>query len=187
MSITAFPVLARILGERRMLRTRVGAIALASAAVNDVTAWCLLAFVVATARVSSPIGAITTLVATLVYVAGMLWVVRPLLARLAARVPGRDGLTQNLVATTLLLLLLSALATELIGIHALFGAFLFGVILPKQSGLGRALADKLEDLVLVLFLPLFFALSGVRTEVGLLTTLEDWAVTFAALGVACLG
>jgi Kef-type K+ transport system membrane component KefB/nucleotide-binding universal stress UspA family protein len=187
MSITAFPVLARILSERRLLGTRVGAVAITCAAVDDVTAWCLLAFVVAVASVERLSGAVITSIAALVYLAAMFWVVRPLLARLGARVGGRDGLTQNLVALILLLLLLSSWATEVIGIHALFGAFCFGVVLPKQGGLSRALADKIEDLVLAMFLPLFFAYSGVRTHIGLLDTVDEWFICAAIVLVACVG
>ena len=187
MSITAFPVLARILSERRLLSTRVGAVAITCAAVDDVTAWCLLAFVVAVASVKGIAGAVITSLGALAYIAIMFLVVRPLLARLGARVGGREGLTQNLVALVLLLLLLSSFATEVIGIHALFGAFCFGACLPKDGGLGRALADKIEDLVLVLFLPLFFAYSGVRTHIGLLDTPLEWLICGAIVLVACAG
>jgi Kef-type K+ transport system membrane component KefB len=187
MSITAFPVLARILSERRLLSTPVGATAIACAAVDDVTAWCLLAFVVAAAKVKGFAAAGLSLALTVAYVLAMFFIVRPLLARLGARVAGRDGLTQNVVATILLMLLLSSWATELIGIHALFGAFLFGVILPRDGGLAAALSEKLADLVLVVFLPLFFAFSGVRTELGLLDSTESWLVFGLVTLVACAG
>ena len=156
MSITAFPVLARILTERRLLRTRIGAMAITCAAVDDVTAWCILAFVVAVTRASGLDGAITTTVLAMGYILVMLWLVRPLVARMAARVAGQEGIPQNAVAVVLVLVFLSSWATELIGIHALFGAFLFGAILPKEGGFARALVDKMEDLVLIVFLPLFF-------------------------------
>jgi Kef-type K+ transport system membrane component KefB len=187
MSITAFPVLARILRERRLFATRVGAIALACAAVDDVTAWCLLAFVVAAARVEGVAGAVVSIAAAFGYVVLMLGLVRPLLARLAARVRWRGGPSQDLVAGVLLLLLLSSLATELIGIHFLFGAFLFGVILPRQDGLAATLAHKLEDLVSVLLLPLFFAYSGMRTQIGLLDGVESWLICAVAMLIACVG
>ncbi|ATB29216.1 cation:proton antiporter [Melittangium boletus] len=187
MSITAFPVLARILTERRLMQSKVGALAITCAAVDDVTAWCLLAFVVSIVRATGPNqAAITTLIA-LGYIAFMLGVVRPFLARLGARVASREGLNQNVVALTLLLLLASALATEIIGIHALFGAFLFGSIIPKEGGLAEALAEKLEDVAVVLLLPLFFAFSGLRTQVGLLNTPENWAMCGLIILLACLG
>ncbi|WP_225410411.1 cation:proton antiporter domain-containing protein [Stigmatella hybrida] len=187
MSITAFPVLARILSERGLLQSRVGVISITCAAVDDVTAWCLLAFVVSIVRASSLTDAgITTLLA-LLYIVFMLLVVRPFLARLGARVASKDGLTQNVVAGTLVLLLASSWATELIGIHALFGAFLFGAVIPKEGGLADALAERLEDVAVVLLLPVFFAYSGLRTQVGLLNSVDAWAMCGLIILLACLG
>lgn len=185
MSITAFPVLARILVERRLLKTRIGAVTIACAAVDDVTAWCILAFVVSVARSAGVMEAVKTLVLAFVYILVMLKVVRPALQRWADRT--KLGITQNLVAITLVLLLLSSWLTELIGIHALFGAFMFGAILPRQGGLVATLADKLEDLVVVLFLPLFFAYSGLRTQIGLLDTPESWMACAIVIAIACVG
>jgi K+:H+ antiporter len=187
MSITAFPVLARILTERRLLRTRVGAVTITCAAVDDITAWCILAFVVAAARSTALSQALTTTALALGYVAAMIFLVRPLLVRVAARIADREGMSQNVVAFILLLMFLSSWATDLIGIHALFGAFLFGAILPKTSGFARVLAEKIEDLVLVVLLPLFFAFSGLRTQIGLLDTAESWLVCGVIIAVACAG
>ncbi len=187
MSITAFPVLARILAERRLLRTKIGAVTIACAAVDDVTAWCLLAFVVAAARATGVESAVITTLGALLYIAVMAWVVRPALGRVATRFATKEGLSQNVVAATILLLLASSWATELIGIHALFGAFLFGAILPKDGGFARALAEKLEDVVLVVLLPLFFAYSGVRTQIGLLGTPDAWWTCGLIILVACAG
>jgi len=185
MSITAFPVLARILVERRLLRSRVGAITIACAAVDDVTAWCVLAFVVSIVRSSSVQSAIVTSALALGYVLFMVFVARPLLARIAQRT--KLGVSQNIVAVVLVGLFASSLATELIGIHALFGAFLFGAIIPKQGSFVAALAEKLEDLVVVFLLPLFFAYSGLRTQIGLLSTAESWMTCGAITLVACAG
>ncbi|NVJ26604.1 MULTISPECIES: cation:proton antiporter [Myxococcus] len=187
MSITAFPVLARILTERGLLQSRIGAIAITCAAVDDVTAWCLLAFVVSIVRASNLAQAGLTTAFAVGYIAFMLLAVRPFLARLGARVASREGLTQNVVAGTLLLLLASAWATELIGIHALFGAFLFGAVIPKEGGLAEALSEKLEDVAVVLLLPIFFAFSGLRTQIGLLNTPEAWLACGAIILLACLG
>jgi Kef-type K+ transport system membrane component KefB/nucleotide-binding universal stress UspA family protein len=187
MSITAFPVLARILTERRLLKTRLGAVAIACAAVDDVTAWCILAFVVAIARAGGVSPALWTTALALVYIAAMLVVVRPLMARLAARVATPEAMTQNIVALMLVVVFLSSWATELIGIHALFGAFLLGAILPKTGGFAHGLATKLEDVVVVVLLPLFFAFSGLRTEIGLLDTAEHWLVCGVIVAVACIG
>ncbi|GMV18516.1 MAG: cation/H(+) antiporter [Polyangiaceae bacterium] len=185
MSITAFPVLARILVERQLLGSRVGAVTIACAAVDDVTAWCILAFVVSTVRSTSAAGAVRTVLLALGYIALMLLVVRPLLQRLADRT--KLGLGQNLVAVILVGVLASSFITEQIGIHALFGAFLFGAILPKQGSFSAALAEKLEDLVVVLLLPLFFAYSGLRTQIGLLDTGQAWLVCGLVIVVACVG
>ncbi len=187
MSITAFPVLARILTERRLLRTRVGAVTIACAAVDDVTAWCILAFVVAITRATALEHAFATTAMALGYVLVMLLLIRPVLVRLAARIASPDAMTQNVVALVLVLVFLSSWATELIGIHALFGAFMFGAILPKQGGFARALAEKLEDLVLVVLLPLFFAYSGLRTDIALIHGAGQWAVCALIIAVACAG
>lgn len=187
MSITAFPVLARILAERRLLRSKVGAVTIACAAVDDVTAWCMLAFVVATARSTGIKSAVITTLLAVGYIITMLFVVRPLLNRVSARIGNKEGLSQNIVAAVLLMLFASSWATELIGIHALFGAFLFGTVLPREGGLARAIAEKLEDVVLVVLLPLFFAFSGVRTQIGLLNTTAAWWTCGLIVIVACLG
>jgi Kef-type K+ transport system membrane component KefB/nucleotide-binding universal stress UspA family protein len=187
MSITAFPVLARILAERNLIRTKLGSIALACAAADDVTAWCLLAVVVSVVNAKGASGAVITTAEAVAFAAGMLFLVRPLLARLAARITTRENLTQNVVAFTFVLLLISALTSEVIGIHALFGAFLFGAIMPRHGDYAHALAERLEDFVVIALLPLFFAFSGLRTELGLLSGASDWLLCFGLTAVACIG
>jgi Kef-type K+ transport system membrane component KefB/nucleotide-binding universal stress UspA family protein len=187
MSITAFPVLARILSERRLLKTKVGAITITCAAIDDVTAWCLLAFVVSIAKSTDLRKAGVTVALALGYIAVMFVVVRPFLRRLGALSASREGLTQNLVAVTLLILLASCWVTEFIGIHALFGAFMLGAIMPKEGHAGRLLAEKLEDLVVVFLLPMFFAYSGLRTQIGLLSTVDAWMQCALIIAIACLG
>lgn len=185
LSITAFPVLARILAEKGVIKSGIGAVALAAAAVNDVVAWCILAFVVSIARAEGLWPAVVTTVSALVYVGVMFGFVRPLLARLGPRQGA--AISVETVAITLLLLLGSALATELIGIHALFGGFALGAIMPRGGGLGAALVHKLEDFVTIVLLPLFFALSGLRTEIGLVQTTDDWLICAGVVLVACVG
>jgi len=187
MSITAFPVLARILTERRLLRTRVGAVTITCAAVDDVTAWCLLAFVVSLVRATGLSDAVQTTVFACAFIAVMFVVVQPLLRRIAARVDSSEGLTQNLVALVFVLLLISSWTTEIIGIHALFGAFMLGAMLPKTGGLGHALAERVEDFAVVFLLPLFFAYSGLRTEIGLLDSSDAWMTCGSIILVACIG
>ena len=186
MSITAFPVLARILTDRGMSRSELGVIALACAAAADVTAWCLLAFVVGV--VQSQVGsALLVAVFTLGFVAVMFLVIRPTVARLVRRQDGGASPTQGTVAIVLIGMLLSALATERIGVHAVFGAFLFGAIVPRDSGLVRAMTGRLEDLVTILLLPAFFAFTGMRTEIGLVSGAAEWAMCLLIVVVATAG
>jgi len=185
MSVTAFPVLARILTERGLMRSRVGAIAIACAAVDDVTAWCLLAVVVAIAHAHAASDALWTIGLAAAFSAFMLLVARPALRRLGSRVAER-GLTPTTLAGVLLLLMVSAGVTEYIGIHALFGAFLFGAVLPKD-GLSKLLAEKLESVAVVLLMPLFFAFSGLRTRIGLVSGVEHWLVVAVLIGLATVG
>ena len=121
------------------------------------------------------------------FACGMLFIVRPLLARLGARIRSREDLTQNVVALTFVLLLASAFTSEVIGVQALFGAFLFGTIMPRHGDYTEALAERLEDVVVVGFLPLFFAFSGLRTQLGLLADMNDWLLCGALIAVACVG
>jgi len=188
MSVTAFPVLARILTERGLLQSRVGAIAIACAAVDDVTAWCMLAVVVAIARARAVTEAMLTIGLSLAFCFLMFFVVRPILRRIGQNVVDkRGGLTPGIVAGTLFFLLLCAAITETIGIHALFGAFLFGAMMPKETGLDKALASQLEAVAVLLLLPLFFAFSGLRTRLGLVSGAEQWLVVLVIIGLATLG
>jgi Kef-type K+ transport system membrane component KefB len=186
MSVTAFPVLARILTDRKMHKSHMGVIALTCAAVDDVTAWCLLAFVVSVAQARTS-GAFITFASALGYIAAMALIARPAMQRLA-RLYGITGrLTQGVMAMVFVALLLSALATDLIGIHAVFGAFALGAIIPHDSGLARELTDRLEDLVVVLLLPAFFAFTGMRTQIGLVAGASQWLLCGLIILVASLG
>jgi Kef-type K+ transport system membrane component KefB len=187
MSVTAFPVLARILTERGLLQSRVGAIAIACAAVDDVTAWCLLAFVVAIARAHAMTEAALTAGLATAFSVFMLVVAQPLLRRLDGRVSRQGALTPTAVAGVLFLLLVASGITEVIGIHALFGGFLLGAVMPKDTGLAKALAAKLESVAVLLLLPLFFAYSGIRTRLGLVSASGDWLVVAGIVALATLG
>jgi Kef-type K+ transport system membrane component KefB len=179
LSITAFPVLARIVRERGLLGQPVGSLALACAAADDATAWCLLAVVVALVRAASVPGALLTLVFAAGFALLMLVAVRPLLATLLRRVSDTSAL-----GIIFVVLLLSAFATEIIGIHALFGAFLAGVIVPADR---RALAGRVENVALVFLLPIFFVLTGLRTRIGLLNQTYYWAVAVVITFLAVAG
>lgn len=186
MSVTAFPVLARILTDRHMTKTRLGALSLTCAAVDDITAWCLLALVVGVARAESA-GFLKTVSLAAAYIAFMMVVIRPAMNRLTLVYGNKGQLTQGLMATIFVMLLLSASATEGIGIHALFGAFALGAMIPHDSGLAKELTDKLEDLVVVLLLPAFFAFTGLRTQIGLVSGVEQWAWCALIIAVASTG
>jgi Kef-type K+ transport system membrane component KefB len=187
MSITAFPVLARILEERRMTHSYLGSTALACAAVDDVTAWCLLAAVVALVRADGLSGSLSTILLVVLFVAVMLFVIRPLVNRLLAEATDGRRLGTGLLAGILAGVFAAALCTELIGIHALFGAFLAGVCLPADTGLRRYLRERLEPFSSLLLLPLFFAFTGLRTQVGLLDNWQSWLVCAGIIGVAIAG
>ncbi|HKO50243.1 MAG TPA: cation:proton antiporter [Polyangiaceae bacterium] len=185
MSITAFPVLARILSESGLRKSQLGTLALACAAIDDATGWCLLAAVVGFVRASQS-SLLQTIALTFLYVTVMLALVKPLVARLARHLELKGKVSSDAIALSLIGLTLSALLTESIGIHALFGGFLAGAVVPSDSLLARELTDKMHDIVTILFLPAFFALAGVRTDLGLLGSL-DWPVCGVILVVACAG
>jgi Kef-type K+ transport system membrane component KefB/nucleotide-binding universal stress UspA family protein len=188
MSITAFPVLARILAERNLIRTHVGVIAIACAAINDVAAWTILAVLIAVVRsdaAATPIW--LTLAGSGAYALVMVFVVRRALRWLESFYHSRGRLTQDALALTLLLLLASAWTTEWLGIHALFGAFLFGAVMPKDPGLVHDITEKLEDVTVVFLLPLFFAFTGLRTSIGLVSGAEQWLFAGLILFVAVAG
>lgn len=186
LSVTAFPVLARILTDKKMSKSRIGTMALTSAAIGDVTAWCLLAVLVSLAQDAFG-NAIRTTVLTLIYIGGMFLIGGPIMRRLIPWLEKFDRLTQGGIATFFVALLLSALATEFIGIHAIFGAFLLGAITPHDSRVAKELTDRVEDLVRIVFLPAFFAFTGMRTQVGLISSSQDWTDCLLLIAVATLG
>ncbi len=186
LSVTAFPVLARILTDRGMQGTRMGSIALACAAVDDVTAWCLLAFLVSVVQ-AEPGHVLVTMGLAAAFIVAMLVLVRPAVHRLALLRDSQRVLSQTTFTVVCVSLLLSALATESIGIHALFGAFLLGALVPHDSALARDIRAKVEDLVLVLLLPAFFAFTGLRTQIGLVHGGGDWLLCAVIIGAASLG
>lgn len=188
MSITAFPVLARILTERNLHKSRVGVLSIAAAAVNDVFAWCILAVVVAVATHGGRPGAgLRTIGLSAAYLAFMFFLMRPFLRRLETLFQRTGRLSHNLLALVLLLLLASSAVTEWIGIHALFGAFVLGFLMPKGHDFVRALTDRLEDFILVFLLPLFFAFAGLNTQLGLLSSPGLWLTAGSIIVLATAG
>ncbi|HUQ79522.1 MAG TPA: cation:proton antiporter [Gemmatimonadaceae bacterium] len=193
MSVTAFPVLARILTERDLVRTPVGALAIACAAIDDVTAWCILAIVVVIVRGTGGHAAGSgaplwmTLAGSAAYVGLMVTVGRRLLRTLGTRYAARGGVTQDMIAVLMLAMLASAWITEWLGIHALFGAFLVGAVSPKDERFVHALLERFEDVMVVLLLPLFFAFTGLRTEITLISGTAGWVVCGLVIAVAVAG
>src|SRR5206468_3125973 len=188
MSITAFPVLVRILQDRGIFKTSLGSTATACAAVDDVTAWSMLAFVVAIARATSVGGAAFNLGLVLVFIALMLFVIKPKLPSwLGQPALERPDPSKAVLAVVLGVVLVSALSTELIGIHALFGAFLAGIVMPTAGGFRDKLVVRVENLSAVLLLPVFFAFTGLRTQIGLVNSAQDWFICLVIIGVATAG
>jgi Kef-type K+ transport system membrane component KefB len=187
MSITAFPVLARILHERGLTKTALGSLALTCAAADDVTAWCILAAVIAIVKAGSVISAGFTVLLSIVYVVAMLKLVRPWLERLETKYASTESLNRTFAVIAFVILFLSALTTELIGIHALFGAFLAGATMPSHPGFRKMMAARIEDVSLVILLPLFFAFTGLKTQIGLLNNGTTWLVCGLIIVVAVAG
>jgi Kef-type K+ transport system membrane component KefB len=179
-------VLARILSDRGLQRTRLGIVALTCAALNDAMAWCLLALVVSVAKASRR-EALKTAVFTGVFVAAMFFIARPLIRRWSSRLSPEQTASRSTLGLVCIGLLAAALTTEAIGIHALFGAFLFGALIPHDSDLARDLTVRLNDAVVVLFLPVFFAFTGMRMQIQLVSGAEAWLVCGAIILVATLG
>ncbi|MGK5093425.1 cation:proton antiporter [Deltaproteobacteria bacterium TL4] len=187
MSITAFPVLARIIQERNMAKSALGTMAITCAAVDDITAWCLLAVVIAIIKAGAMTGALVTILLAIGYVLFMIYAGKPLLNHVASRYFTRETINKPVVALILLILLFSAYLTEIIGIHALFGAFVAGIIIPPNLEFRQVLAEKIEDISLVLLLPLFFAFSGLRTQISLLNTPHLWGICLLIIVLAVIG
>ncbi|MET0637703.1 MAG: cation:proton antiporter [Chitinophagaceae bacterium] len=187
MSITAFPVLARIVQERGLSKTRLGTIVITCAAADDITAWCILAAVIAIVKAGSITSALFTILMAIAYVIVMLRVVRPFLKRMGEKYASKESISKPVVAIFFLTLLSSAYITEVIGIHALFGAFMAGVIMPARSNFRSIFIEKVEDVSLVLLLPLFFVFTGLRTQINLLNDGNMWWVCIAIILVAVVG
>jgi Kef-type K+ transport system membrane component KefB len=187
MSITAFPVLARILEDRGLSQSRLGSIALACAAIDDVSAWCILAFVIAVVKSNGLGPAVVTIAVTLVFVSVMLFFVKPQLANLIEKRVEDPKRARGLLAGVLAFVLASAWFTESIGIHALFGGFIAGVVMPSFSGFRVFLKERVEGFSSAALLPLFFVFTGLRTQISLLDSWSSWLMCFGIIVVAVTG
>lgn len=186
-SITAFPVLARILQERKMTKTPLGSMAIMSAASNDLLAWCILAAIIAIAKAGDITSALFTIVLAVLFVVVMLYIVRPLLQRVTAEQLKKNEPGKVVVSISFFILLSSAYFTELIGVHALFGAFLAGVIMPHNLDFRKKITEKIEDVSVLVLLPIFFAFTGLRTQMGLLNAPGVWVAFGYLMLVAVSG
>jgi Kef-type K+ transport system membrane component KefB len=187
MSITAFPVLARIVQERGIHKTRLGAIVITCAAADDITAWCLLAVVIAIVKAGTFDSALYVIGLSVLYVLIMLFIVKPFLKKVGDLYSKSENLSKPVVAIFFLTLILSSYATNIIGIHALFGAFMTGVIMPDISKFRSIFIEKVEDVSVILLLPLFFVFTGLRTQIGLINDPYMWQVTGFIILVAVVG
>ncbi len=188
MSITAFPVLARILSDHRLLHTRLGTLAITCAAVDDISGWCILAALLIAVKAAGSITAIwLALALTLLYLAVMIFIVGPLVRRFQNDLDRHDTISQDRLAVILIIALSSSLTTQWLGIHPLFGAFVAGAIMPKHEAFNRALIGRLYDSAVVLLLPMFFVYTGLRTKLGLLDQGWMWAVCGIIILVAIAG
>jgi Kef-type K+ transport system membrane component KefB len=187
MSITAFPVLARIVQERGIHKTKLGAIVITCAAADDITAWCILAAVIAIVKAGSVLSSLYVIALAILYVLTMIFVVKPFLKKIGELYGTKDALNKPIVAIFFLTLIISSYTTEIIGIHALFGAFMTGVIMPDITKFRNLFIEKVEDVSVILLLPLFFVYTGLRTEIGLINDPFLWRVTGWIILVAVIG
>lgn len=187
MSITAFPVLARIVQERNLHKTKIGTVVITCAAADDITAWCILAAVIAVVKAGSFSGSIFVIIMAIVYVFLMIRLVKPFLTRIAESQKGKGFINKALVAVFFLILIISSYLTEVIGIHALFGAFMAGAIMPENVKFRNLFIEKVEDVALVLLLPLFFVFTGLRTQIGLLNDPHLWKIGGLIILTAVIG
>ncbi|XP_039781171.1 cation/H(+) antiporter 19-like [Panicum virgatum] len=187
LSITAFPVLARILAELKLLTTDLGRMAMSAAAVNDITAWILLALAIALSGSGSPFVSIYVLLCAVGFVVAAIFLVPPVLVYMARRSPAGEPVKESFICSTVVIVLAAGLTTDAIGIHALFGGFVIGVLIPKEGAYSDALTEKMEDLVSSLFLPLYFASSGLKTNVATITGAKSWGFLVLVITTACAG
>jgi Kef-type K+ transport system membrane component KefB len=187
MSITAFPVLARIVQERGIHKTKLGTIVITCAAADDITAWCILAAVIAIVKAGTFASSMYIIFLATLYVLMMWFIVKPFLKKIGDLYATRDNLSKPVVAIFLLTLIISSYLTEIIGIHALFGAFMTGAIMPDIAKIRSIFIEKVEDVALILLLPLFFVFTGLRTQIGLINDPYLWKVTGLIILVAVVG
>ncbi|KAF9201304.1 K(+)/H(+) antiporter [Haplosporangium sp. Z 27] len=187
MSITAFPVLARILAEQKLLTTKVGFLTVCAGAVGDIVAWILLALVVAIINSASKITPLYVVLLAIGWTLILVFIIRPILTFMIRYTKSQDEPSQSMMAFTIAVVLISSFVTDIIGVHSIFGAFLVGLIIPNDTGFADGVTKRIEDLVSVIFLPIYFALSGLKTQIGLLDNGRIWGLVILVTFVACFG
>ncbi|KAI0510895.1 hypothetical protein KFK09_011506 [Dendrobium nobile] len=187
LSITAFPVLARILAELKLLTTDLGRMAMSAAAVNDVSAWILLALAIALSGSGSPLKTLWVLLSAVAFVIGATIFLRPALSFAARRSPAGEPVRESFICATLTVVLAAGFITDAIGIHALFGGFVVGVLIPKEGPFATVLIEKLEDLISSLLLPLYFVSSGLKTNIATISGARSWGLLVLVITNACFG
>lgn len=188
LSITAFPVLARILADLKLLTTQVGQTATAAAALNDVVAWILLALAVALAGNKGSLISVWVLISGVAFVVFMMTVIRPMMNWIAGKASSSDtGIVEAYICVTLGGVMVSGFLTDLIGIHSIFGAFVFGLTIPKGGVFAERLMERIQDFVSGLLLPLYFASSGLKTDVAKIRGAEAWGLLVLVTSTACAG
>ncbi|XP_073285589.1 cation/H(+) antiporter 15-like [Primulina huaijiensis] len=187
LSVTAFPVLARILAELKLLNTDIGRIAMSAALINDMFAWILLAFAIAMAENEAmSLASVWVILSSVAFVVFCIYVIRPLISWLIRRTPEGEAISEFYICLILTGVMISGFITDAIGTHSVFGAFVFGLVVPNGP-LGVTLIEKLEDFVSGLLLPLFFAISGLKTDITLITGVKTWAILALIIVLACAG
>ena len=187
MSITAFPVLARIIQERGLTKSPLGVMAITCAAVDDISAWCILAIIFAIVNEGTVFIAIITLIISIIFISIMILIIQPILNRMSQVYITKEIIGKGVLTTLIVIVIASSIFSEAIGIHALFGAFLAGVVMPTNTKLRKVLTEKFEDFSTIFLLPLFFAFTGIRTKIGLLNDLHLWGICFLIIIVATIG
>jgi len=187
LSVTAFPVLARILAELKLINTDIGKLALSAALISDVCAWILLALAIAMAEnQATSFASLWVLLSGSAFVAICIYVVRPAASWIVQKTPEGESFSEFYISLILAGVMVSGFITDAIGTHSVFGAFVFGLAIPNGP-LGVSLVEKLEDFVSGLLLPLFFAMSGLKTNIGLIRGSCTWAILILVIFLACIG
>lgn len=187
LSVTSFPVLARILAELKLINSEIGRIAMSASLINDMLAWIVLAFAIAfTENKDMSLATLWVILSSIAFICVCFFVIRPLIGRRISQTPEGESISEFNICLILTGVMISGFITDVIGTHSVFGAFVFGLIIPSGP-LGLTLIERLEDFVSGLLLPLFFAISGLKTEISAIDSAATWGVLCVVIILACAG